>query len=118
MTENEAIKRIKKFGLYHATGDLPWSMLTVEAFEMAVNALEDIQQYRAVGTAGECRKAVERQKAVCRPEIFGQLSPLGAMSGTCRCGNTVSDFQHFCSECGVRLEWGNAGRENTGKEVS
>lgn len=65
---------------------------------------DGIQQYRAVGTAGECRKAVERQKAVCRPEICGRLSPISTMFGTCRCGNKVSGLQHFCSECGVRLE--------------
>lgn len=39
MTENEAIERVKEFGLHHAIGDLPNSMLTVKAFEMAINAL-------------------------------------------------------------------------------
>lgn len=48
MTENEAIKRIKEFGLHHAIGDLPYSALTVKAFEMAIKALEEIQQYRAI----------------------------------------------------------------------
>lgn len=32
MTYEEAIKRIKEFGLYHAISDLPHSALTVEAF--------------------------------------------------------------------------------------
>ena len=50
MTESEAIKKVKEFGLYHAIGDLPNSMLTVKAFEMAIKALEEIQQYRAIGT--------------------------------------------------------------------
>lgn len=45
MTENEAIERVKEFGLHHAIGDLPNSMLTVKAFEMAINALKEIQQY-------------------------------------------------------------------------
>ena len=40
MTEQQAIKRIKEFGLYHAIGDLPASFQTVEAFEMAIKALE------------------------------------------------------------------------------
>lgn len=40
MTYEEAIKRIKEFGLYHAIGDLPHSALTVEAFQMAIEALE------------------------------------------------------------------------------
>lgn len=59
MTENEAIKRVEEFGLHHAIGDLPYSTLTVKAFEMAIKALEEIQQYRAIGTVEECREARE-----------------------------------------------------------
>lgn len=40
MTREEAIRRIKDFGLYHAIKDLPFSGRTVQAFEMAVKALE------------------------------------------------------------------------------
>ena len=40
MTNKEAIERIKDFGLYHAIGDLPHSAKTVEAFDMAISALE------------------------------------------------------------------------------
>ena len=40
MTNKEAIKRIKDFALYHAIRDLPNSAYTVEAFEMAIKALE------------------------------------------------------------------------------
>ena len=32
------------------------------AIEEAIKALEEIQQYRAIGTVEECRKAVEKQK--------------------------------------------------------
>lgn len=53
MTENEAIKRVKEFGLHHAIGDLPYSVLTVKAFEMAIEALKEIQKYRAIGTIKE-----------------------------------------------------------------
>lgn len=44
MTNKEAIKRIKDFGLYHAIRDLPNSAYTVEAFEMAIKALEQSEQ--------------------------------------------------------------------------
>lgn len=63
MTENEAIKRVKEFGLHHAIGDLPNSAFTVKAFEMAVKSLEEIQQYREIGTVEECREAREKQMA-------------------------------------------------------
>ena len=40
MTEEDAIRRIEDFGLYHAIKDLPYSTRTVEAFEMAIEALK------------------------------------------------------------------------------
>lgn len=88
-------------------GDMPYSKLTVEAFEMAVNALEGIQQYRAIGTVEECRKAVERQSASCVPEYLGENRSIGCRSGRCSCGNIVRTYENFCDECGVRLEWDN-----------
>lgn len=39
MTPQEAIKRIEEFGLHHAIRDLPHSIYTVEAFEMAIKVL-------------------------------------------------------------------------------
>lgn len=46
MTPQEAIKRIEEFGLHHAIRDLPHSTYTVEAFEMAINALEQQDKTR------------------------------------------------------------------------
>ena len=40
MNNKEAAMRIKEFGLYHAIDDLPNSVLTVEAFKIAIKALE------------------------------------------------------------------------------
>ena len=58
MTENEARLildvRISRFD--HA-GDVN------EALEIAKKALDEIQQYRKIGIAEECREAVEKQKA-------------------------------------------------------
>ena len=33
------------------------------SFDMAIKALEEVQQYRSIGTPEECRAAVEKQKA-------------------------------------------------------
>lgn len=41
MNNKEAIRKIRDFGLYHAINDLPYSILTVEAFKMAITALEN-----------------------------------------------------------------------------
>lgn len=40
MTYEEAIRKIKEFGLHHAIEDLPYSSNTVQAFEMAIEALK------------------------------------------------------------------------------
>ena len=46
MKPQEAIKRIEEFGLHHAIRDLPHSAYTVEAFEMAINALKQQEKSR------------------------------------------------------------------------
>ena len=42
-----------------------------KSYEVAITALKEIQQYRAIGTVEECRKAVEKQKAK-KPEAIDQ----------------------------------------------
>lgn len=46
MTIEEAIRRIKDFGLHHAIKDLPYSILIVEAFEMAIRSLESWKEVK------------------------------------------------------------------------
>ena len=41
------------------------------AIEEAIKALEEVQQYREIGTVEECREAVEKQKAK-KPEVIDQ----------------------------------------------
>lgn len=117
MTENEAIKRVKEFGLYHAIGDLPYSTLTVKAFEMAIKALEDIQQYQAIGTVEECRAAVEKQNAkpVCVQERGIHEKPMIKEYFCPQCGvplNVADESNNFktlkcvfCPVCGQKLDW-------------
>lgn len=65
MTENESLKYILayKFG----RGCKPqYSYEEIqEAFDAAISALKEIQQYREIGTVEECREAVEKQKVFC-----------------------------------------------------
>ena len=51
MTVGEAIRRIKEYALHHAVQELPNSARTVEAFEMAITALEVVSK---IVTCGEC----------------------------------------------------------------
>lgn len=63
MKENEAIKELKE------NIEMPFgSDISHEASKLAIKALEEIQQYREIGTVEECRKARENQREM-RPVI-------------------------------------------------
>ena len=65
----------------------------VEAAKMAIAALEEIQQYRAIGTVEECREAVEKQKP--KPcEFYGDEE-----DGKLLCPNCGGDLWDL-KECG------------------
>lgn len=51
MTENEALKSIIQDGIELGAGDY----VEFEALKVAAKALEEIQQYRKIGTVEECR---------------------------------------------------------------
>ena len=60
MTENKAISGLKRLFSEHEL-DLPCTE-SLEVLHTAINALEEIQQYHAIGTVEECREAVEKMK--------------------------------------------------------
>lgn len=69
MTENETIKILKTDSCNgcaqyeNSPVDCKYGACKVaEATRAAIKALEEIQQYRAIGTVEECREAVEKQK--------------------------------------------------------
>ena len=104
MTENEARLildvRISRFD--HA-GDVN------EALEIAKQALEEIQQYREIGTVEECREAVEKQKA--KELVYESDSVFSNGFSHYRMGKcpmcdryyNSSDEVNYCSECGQAL---------------
>ena len=57
MTPEEAIEIIE------STKELYKPAVVEEAFDMAIEALKEVQQYREIGTVEECRKAVENQNS-------------------------------------------------------
>ncbi len=104
MTENEAIERIKY--RMHTAGQVAGEG-GMEDLEMAVQALEEVQQYRAIGTPEECRAAVEKQKemiAYCNENDCSDCyCNNGNWKGTNRCMN---DF--IAEEIGqvAEIKWG------------
>lgn len=72
MTENEAIKELE------TSIDLAKMCIQnyerkneIQGYEMAIKALEEVQQYRQIGTVEECRKSVE----ICKSMIGRNITP-------------------------------------------
>lgn len=71
-----------------------------EAKTVAVQALEEIQQYRAIGTVEECRAAMEKQKPK-KPVMDGYCCFESYECPTCH--HDISNEQKYCDKCGQKL---------------
>lgn len=67
MTENKAIEELHRIRPYG--GIIP--QRRAEALDVAIKALEEVQQYRQIGTVEECRKSVE----ICKSMIGRNITP-------------------------------------------
>lgn len=84
-----------------------------EAMGMAIKALEEVQQYRQIGTVEECREAMEKQTA----KKVKSISPVKdgdsyvGLIGRCPCfGDILEEDTVYC-DCGQRLDWGGTKNE-------
>lgn len=89
MTESEAIKIIKEKAcnnrcIPQLCNDGCMYENTKCAFSMAIKALEEVHQYRAIGTPEECRKSVDICKAMAERRISLQ---------------NMEDYMKFEDEC-------------------
>lgn len=111
MTEQEAIGKIKDLS------DRGYPTLRT-AKEIAIKALEEVQQYREIGTVEECREAVEKQKPQ-KPKDSLKIDPVIDENGAyvdadttvyllCpNCGEMVGiedNCDRFCHECGQAID--------------
>ena len=60
MTENEAILYIKKW--YQPTTEPKEREKAIKALSIILKSIEEIQQYREIGTVEECREAMANKK--------------------------------------------------------
>ncbi len=101
--ENEAIEAIKS--------NMPTSgyYMLRQSLEMAIKALEDVQEYQKIGTVEEVRELKERDKALLLEDIMANRKDSGRLRfGTCpKCKTRVSNVEggNFCQNCGQRLKW-------------
>ena len=121
MTESEAIKILKKDSCYEcAQGtDSPLNCeyggcRVAKATRVAIQAIEEVQQYRAIGTLEECRAAAVKQTA--KKPIFDYNLSDTLSKFHCECGNTIkvshdigimnnNNAPNYCSKCGCKLDW-------------
>ncbi|MBC5688140.1 hypothetical protein H8S37_04225 [Mediterraneibacter sp. NSJ-55] len=106
MTEKEAIEILENRTKYYIQAQ------DIVAFGMAIKALKEIQQYRGIGTAEECREAVEKQKAK-KPDYEGDgydnKGELVYDTWICPCCSEryevdYDDYEH-CPKCGQEIDW-------------
>lgn len=128
MTENEAIKEFQQ------NIDMPFgSNISREASELAIQALEEVQQYqkigtpeelqdmknnyfealsdwrqyRKIGTLEECRTAIEKQ--IPKKPDFTEDKEF-ALCPCCN-GKGLFDKQKYCDNCGQKIDWSEESEE-------
>lgn len=80
----------------------------ITSVKTAIKALEEVQQYRQIGTVEECREAVEKQTAI-EPEkvnIPCTSWTKAHMRYRCSCGSFLTSYDDYCNKCGQKLKWG------------
>ena len=111
MTENEAIKELKEAIECCTSGE---DEHFKEALGMGILAIEEIQQYRAIGTIEEFKDL--KEKSVAKKPIYSdfddngddEIIPYKAICPTCgiefEFGSWNEEENHHCS-CGQRINW-------------
>ena len=95
----DLLKRIKREEIHERYIDRH------KAFDMAIQALEEVEQYRALGTVEELKEAREKQVAK-KPlaDSYGEIG-MGFLVPICpNCRKPVEEGEHHC-ECGQALKW-------------
>ena len=74
-----------------------------EAREAAIQALNEVEEYRAIGTPEECRAAMEKQTDEKPTAVLGTF---GGTEYECKnCGSDVWYGDEYCRWCGQKLDW-------------
>lgn len=112
MTENGAIERLNCMRLFMQINDKASESKFLEedyiANKVAIKALEEIQQYRAIGTVEECQQARERQIGK-KPKSINKVDEDAIYMKCANCGLTTVLYRgmepDYCPKCGQKLDW-------------
>ena len=90
--------------------------IPLDNMKAIVNALEEVQKYRAIGTPEECRAAVEKQKA--KKPIYKHYEDNGeppyikiSCPNGCRIqlypvtDKNLAHEHGYCPKCGQKIDW-------------
>lgn len=108
MTEQEALHEIMEASVMALSDKKKFE----SAMRVAINALEEIQRYRAIGTVEECREAREKQVPK-KPNLEGDGcdSEGNIIYDTWICPNCGKDYEvdydeyDYCPNCGQAIDW-------------
>ncbi len=111
MTESEAIEKLKNMRLFmqiiDKNSEHKFAEDDYKTNDMAIQALEEVQQYREIGTLEECRTAREKQIPM-KPKT----NRIDSETIYCKCPScnitTVlyrNCIMNYCKECGQKLDW-------------
>lgn len=116
MTNNEAIDvihdKIETCEFYFAENDRypNWCEYEfVESLCVAIKALKEVQQYRGIGTVGECREAVEKRRSK-KPVLRNDNGKLRKSCPVCGC--FFSPLSRSCPKCGQAIDENLEGMED------
>lgn len=74
-----------------------------EKADTILTMIEELKQYRAIGTPEECREAVEKQTDEKPTAVLGTF---GGTEYECKnCGSDVCYGDEYCRWCGQKLDW-------------
>lgn len=108
MTENEVLIKTPEEAIETIKSNMPTSgyQMLRESLDMAIIALKEIQQYREIGTAEECREAMEKQKPKA-PAVDKYHHDCCPNCGWVVAGDTGygKEYLPHCENCGQKILW-------------
>lgn len=105
MTRNEAIE------LLHKMKKLPYENKDNKALNMAIMAIEEVRQYRQIGTIKKYQEIMERQKGkkpVKKNFTFPTACPDCGSENIQKFDDGTGDpywFYDYCPDCGQKIDW-------------
>lgn len=106
MTESEAVEKLKNMRLFmqieDENNDCKFTEDDYKANEIAIQALEEVQKYREIGSMEEFRADREKQM----PKKPKERDCIGFDTLACpECKMALYLYEPYCDNCGQKIDW-------------